>query len=80
MSRTKTATQRRAPVEGAVLFYTLVPETEEDLYAFARATVERMDRGYTPIPEGWRKGAAAAGWIMVAHWVIPPPRVAGEAL
>lgn len=70
MSRTKTATQRRAPVEGAIPWYTLVPADSEDAYAFAAQRAR--SKGYTPVEQGWRYGAAAAGWIMVEHWVMPP--------
>lgn len=79
MSRTATKHRvRQPPVEGACLFYTLVPEDVEDAYAFAAKVVRDMDRGHEPVETGWRFGARASGYVMVEHWVIPPP-AASEA-
>lgn len=74
------ATTRKAPVEHACLFYTLVPEDVEDAYAWAADSIRKQGRGYEPVETDWRFGARAGGYVMVEHWVVVPPKalVVGE--
>ena len=79
MSRTKTATQRKPPVDGAVQAYWLAPAEEEDAFAWVAENHPSAKRGWEAVEVDYRLGASDGTWIMVELWAIPP-RVAGEAL